>query len=187
MGQRYRRYLIELGHQAHCIDVCDMVPIGVSFDRCLIACSTEAHIQWCLWAQTQNLPYMCEKPITMTDFNIMPYLTGYMVNNWAFVFNRPLIPGACKISYNYHNTGPHGTKWDCIQLTHLDAEADIRTDSETFDCWIKPGGHPHGSPVLMENIMQSYRRMLSHWVSGNSPFLWTIASVINTHIKLSRT
>ena len=183
MGQRYSACLRLLGHSIIPYDIGTREPILSLMEQCdkaLVCTPTYQHYNDVMMLINNGVDFLCEKPIYKDVETIEKILakakdrevTGHMVCNWKYVFDKPLEPGTCKIDYNCYNTGKDGTAWDCIQLIYLaKGKPDIKTDSPVFSCSI------NDKSVNRQMIDYSYLNMMKRWLSDHCD-LWTLDDAI---------
>lgn len=182
MGGRYADMCRAMGHTVIGTDVHDDYPLKEAYDRAIVACITGMHMHYCRLLEARGQPYLCEKPVTMASDEIqeLERLSGHMVCNWAFVHaGAPKRPGRNLVYYRNSYTGPHGLRWDCIQLYHL--ARNNRPNLGTGENFV---ASINRLPVYRNNITLSYKRMFKEWLN-DSPYVWTIASTHDTHQLLN--
>jgi hypothetical protein len=137
-------------------------------DKAIIASPTYFHYFHATRLQNMGVEYLCEKPAT-DSLEGLPYMTGKMVCNWAFVFpDRILQPGKHRVVYNHINTGKEGYWLDTTQLHILsDGTGEIKDRREDFHCFIDR------LLVTKEMIEASYERMIITWLNEPEK-IWNI-------------
>lgn len=183
MGRRYCAIIKYIGHEIEPIDIGCGGSL-VDCDRAIIATPIEGHYEWIQSCFDKDIPWLCEKPITMR-MDIMEKIhrqwktlaaPGYMVNNWCYTLNPELHPNSHNIVYNYYNTGADGV-WDLIQPLYLSKNFVFARNSPTFSTLVDE------QHVTLEDMDRSYPMMIQDWLGPNK-FTWDIQDALAATRKL---
>jgi hypothetical protein len=176
MGIRYTAICKYLGHEVIGYDLCDTATLPPIADKVIIATPVQSHLQWCLWAINEKIPFLCEKPISYSIEETQELrqacessgVSGYMVNNWQFVLPGEFLQiGMNDIMLNYYNTGRDGI-YDLIQPCYLARYLKVNKESPFYNSTV------NGYHVTQYNFDKSYVNMIEKFIDDNSQYLWTM-------------
>lgn len=129
---------------------------------------------------------LCEKPLSCVPAEHERICTKYgslrVVCNWAYTRkDRVFIPhnGKPWIYYQSPNWGPekYGL-WNLFQLYHLDKKAVCYKGAWQVSV--------EGCNITLDDIEESYKRMLIDWLYYDSDMIWRARDTLQTHRMISQ-
>lgn len=174
IGRRYQAVLNYLDQPFRIIDLGDPKENLKGCTKAIIASTTSTHEDWCWEAFYQEIPFLCEKPLSKSKSAIQSMMsrgvTGYVVNNWQFVATNFDNKMPSRLFYDFYNTGKDGLLWDVCQLILLSdlAECELQVMTDSY-FWHAEWGE---KTIPYEAIEQSYMQMVRAFLNGETHRLW---------------
>lgn len=133
-------------------------------DGVIIATPTNTHIDAISWFSSLKKPMLCEKPISLSPFDISESTRKYltMVNQYKYIdlTSGSEGQGLDGITfYDYYHSGSDGIFWDCINIIGL-SKSGIHIDNKSpvWKCLI------NGNLLNREAVDRAYISMVKDWV-----------------------
>lgn len=183
IGRRYQACLNHLKVPFRVLEAGESFEDLKGITKAIIATPTDTHISWCERLAKENIPFLCEKPLSTKSSEIKELMKldpkAWVVNNWAFLMRAMHFNWGGpfnEIEYDFFNTGKDGLIWDVCQLIELailyEAKLTVKTNSYFWNV------HISRQPVHYSAIEASYPQMLEAFLDDRTDLLWNLTHAL---------